>query len=129
MIIWEEKYSTGNAILDKQHQFLFGFVNDMEEAIGNGRGVSYLMKYFYVLEEYAEAHFGIEEECMHKLKCPFAKRNQDAHQKFREYLVQCKEKSKKIGYTEELVVEVHCMLESWLKGHIIEVDTHLKDCI
>ena len=61
MIIWNEKFSTGDPSIDKQHKMLFEFFNTLEDVIKEGRGQSYLVSGLPFLESYAKAHFGFEE--------------------------------------------------------------------
>lgn len=129
MIIWDEKYTTGDEDIDRQHMTLFKFCNDFEESLQQGNGMSFMMGGLQFIEDYAQAHFHFEEDCMTKRQCPFAQKNKVAHDKFLEYFMDFKNRLQSTGYSEELVVELHQTMERWLTNHIIGIDTHLKDCI
>lgn len=127
MLIWEDAYSTGNAVVDQQHRRLFDFFNDITEIVAEGRGESYIQTGFRFLEDYARAHFGFEENCMFQSHCRTAETNKTAHADFLDTLEQAKAELAVRGYSDELLLALHGYLENWIKGHILHVDTALRD--
>ena len=130
MIVWEEKYSTGVAELDKQHKSLFNYTNELEEYIKNNFGtqdtIDNMMRF---LGQYIKVHFDHEETCMNKHLCPVAAKNKDAHQKFIQHFKVTQEKIKEGSANDKALKELHHFLETWLVEHICKIDTQLKTCI
>ena len=129
MILWDEKYKTGDEMIDNQHKQLFEFFNDFEEVIKEGRGESFIQNSLEFIENYIDCHFGIEELCMFKHKCQIAGKNQLAHENFRKTFVEFKNKINASGNKNHIANEMHHYIEEWIKNHIIGIDTHLKDSI
>jgi len=129
MIAWDERYRTGDEAIDRHHKLLFEFFNDFEIEIEERRGKNYLQKSMEFVEHYINCHFGIEEFCMCKNHCPFAERNQLAHEHFKKTFAAFKKEIDMGGYSDEIAIEMHLYLEDWIKSHIIGIDTHLKDAI
>lgn len=129
MIKWQERFSTGLESIDRQHQLLFGFFNDFEENINEGRGKIYLEKSFSFLEAYAKAHFKFEENCMDQHQCPCALQNKEAHAQFMNKIIEFKTKFASGQCKEGFYVEIHQFLEQWITNHIINIDGQLKNCI
>ena len=73
-------------------------------------------------------HFGYEEECMAKHKCPVAGENKRAHELFVEGYHSYRDRYKRGGATEDLIRDIHEECERWLVNHICKIDTHLKEC-
>ena len=130
MIIWEEKFATGVAELDKQHKNLFKYTNDLGEYISNNFGsqatTDRMMRF---LGQYIKVHFNHEETCMFKHSCPIANKNQDAHQKFIKKFKETEERIKLEESGDNALRELHHFLETWLVDHICRIDTQLKVCV
>ena len=130
MITWQETYSTGIAELDKQHQNLFKYTNDLGQLIKDDAVSKQLLDgTLRFLTKYIEAHFGQEETCMHKHHCPLAEKNKEAHQKFIKNFKSIEEEIKKNDTSDASVKKLHHFLESWLVEHICKIDTQLKPCV
>lgn len=129
MINWDNKYSTGDENIDKQHKMLFEFFNDLENAINEGHGSSYAESSMQFLEDYAKAHFTFEEDCFKRHKCPYAQKNKEAHDMYLDKFLDFKKELDTYGYSDALLKELHHFVEQWIHNHIIEIDTHLLECI
>ena len=130
MIQWDESYSTGVPKLDKQHQSLFQYANDLEAGVKRGdiskNTLELALKF---LERYARSHFGQEEDCMNRYACPVAGANREAHQDFiRTYTVY----QARLAQGQEphsILTELHAFIENWLHDHICKIDTQMKGCV
>lgn len=129
MLQWQEIYATGTADIDDQHRKLFGVINELHDAIAQGKGEMYLDKALKFLAHYAKVHFNFEEICMAKYQCPVALKNKEAHRDFLEKYKKYQERFEKEGYSEHLLYEIHKMCEDWLTHHVCAVDTHLRSCV
>ena len=130
MLTWEEKYSTGVPQLDKQHQNLFKYTNDLEDYINNNFGsqetTNRMMQF---LEQYIKVHFSNEETCMHKYLCPMAAKNKEAHQGFIQKYKATVSKIKEGKSGDKALKELHQFLEAWIKEHVCKLDVQLKPCV
>ena len=130
MIVWEEKYSTGVAELDKQHKNLFNYTNDLGQYVANNFGSqATTQSMLRFLDQYIKVHFNHEESCMYKHLCPIADKNKEAHQQFIKQFKATEEKVKNDGSEDEALKELHHFLETWLVEHICKIDTKLKACV
>lgn len=65
-IEWDERFTTGVEIVDKQHRGLIRILNGLYGGIGEGRGEAALQSVFGDLQRYADHHFGTEERLLKK---------------------------------------------------------------
>ncbi len=130
MLKWSEDYATGIELIDDQHKRLFQYVNDLEDAVRQSDvNHELLLKILDFFEEYAKVHFGNEESCMHRYKCPVAKTNQAAHRRFIESYEYYKGVLKKEGPSYVLYKALLNWAQQWLLEHICKVDLQLKPCV
>lgn len=127
MIEWSENYSTGVASIDEQHQKLFKYVNELETAVKKENvDHAFLLRVLDFFEDYAKVHFGNEETCMYRFKCPIAKTNQDAHKRFIESYENFKWLLNSKGASYELFTALLSWSQEWLLDHICKIDTQLR---
>ncbi|MGK7931124.1 MAG: hemerythrin family protein [Microcystaceae cyanobacterium] len=125
---WNESFSTGQPSIDAQHKELFYAINDLADAIEQGKGETAIKKLLIFMGYYAEWHFGREEKCMETHQCLFAEVNQKAHEKFLETFASLSKEIRENGASNEFAIKVHGILSEWLVNHIIKIDTELKHC-
>jgi hemerythrin-like metal-binding protein len=63
-IQWDQSMATGLDTVDAQHKQLIAWLNDLMEAISQGRARSEIQGLLAKLGAYSAFHFGHEEECM-----------------------------------------------------------------
>lgn len=127
-ISWDPSMSTGVESLDDQHKQLIAWLNDLLAAMGKGRGRGEVESLLARLGDYAVMHFGNEEECMTRYRCPVAAQNAAAHKDFVATFSAFREEFQRTGATAHLVVRVENELMRWLTGHIKGTDTQLAVC-
>lgn len=130
-LIWSSKYATGFSEVDEQHRRLFDFINQIEyfikDDVYEGYDVDIL---FELINEYTKMHFALEEECMKKVKCPAAQKNEKAHKEFSSFFQEflgdysAADKIKK----KELLCKLQNVAENWILSHIAKIDIHLRAC-
>ena len=81
------------------------------------------------LGTYVGTHFGHEEACMAKYRCPVAAQNIAQHKEFMVTLTSLQEEFERNGATAHLVVRVESELTKWLSSHIKRTDTQLAPCV
>ncbi len=128
-IQWDLTMSTGVDAIDNQHKQLITWLNDLLAAMSQGRGRSEIQAVLAKLGGYAVTHFGYEEDCMTKYKCPVAAQNAAAHQDFIATFNSLGEEYERNGASAHLVVRVESELMRWLVNHIKRTDTQLLPCV
>ena len=133
MIIWTKEFETGSAKLDLQHRLLIDNINLLEEELENpsftGEEAQFAVRLLDYLEAYANIHFHVEEKCMESYRCPAHARNQQEHERFRDFIRNYKKLCEIEGFKVELLKNLHGVIRSWIQEHILKVDTQLRPCI
>lgn len=128
-LVWdEEAYATGFETIDKQHQKLFEFINELGDNIETAEAQDEIEAYLSFLSDYIKNHFGQEENCMAANHCPFAQKNCDAHNKFIKAYENFEERFRSGDGSMDLIVELHTMLRNWTVHHICRIDSHMREC-
>ena len=128
-IRWDESMSTGVEALDSQHKQLISWLNDLLEAMSEGRARREIDSLLTQLGGYAALHFTNEEDCFERYKCPFAAQNAAAHKDFIATFQAFRDEFDRDGPTAHLVIRVQSELMRWLSLHIKRTDTNLRTCV
>jgi len=129
MLTWSAEYETGVAFVDEDHRRLVDGLNALEKALNTGAGSKQIRPLLEFLERYASSHFGREEACMERVRCPHAETNKAAHREFIAKFGRARERLEKSqGAGALLAVQVHRELCDWIVQHILRVDSALKGC-
>ncbi|MBD2460231.1 hemerythrin family protein [Oscillatoria sp. FACHB-1407] len=126
---WDESLSTGVPMIDTHHKELIAAVNDLAEAIEQGKGATYIKKLLIFLKYYAEWHFGHEEQCAAKHKCAIAETNQNAHTQFIQTFGNLHDEYRQSDANEAIAQRIYDELSDWLVKHILQIDTQIGVCI
>ena len=117
---WTNAVSVNNPEIDTQHKKLFGMVNNLHDAMSQGKGKEVLSTTLEELVTYTKTHFAYEEAKMQKEGYPGFVAHKAEHNQFTE---------KVVGLVEEyqngrtgLSVEIALFLKDWLVNHIQVVD-------
>lgn len=128
-LTWKPLYTTGVEKLDEQHRRIFDLANRLETLIENGACDSpevdaLLAQIGTVIRD----HFGLEEVCMSRHRCPMAEKNKQEHGRllaaFEVFLADFNGK-KSLATLESF----HRAVEGPLFEHICFVDIHLRSCV
>ena len=128
-IQWDQSMATGIDTIDAQHKQLIAWLNDLLVAISQGRARPEIQRLLDQLGTYAGTHFGEEEGCMARYKCPAAERNVRAHNEFVATFTGLRDEYDRDGPTAGLVLRVEVELLRWLATHIKRTDTQLLPCV
>jgi hemerythrin len=132
MLLWNKQFETGMAEIDAQHHQLIQYVNHLEALLVQTNftreEVEFLINFVTFLEEYVESHFAFEEGCMERFRCPAHEKNRQAHAQFRELFSRFRQRIGKDGMRMELIQELNQTIYTWIEGHILHVDTSLRQC-
>jgi len=120
MIQWNNSLSVNVAEIDRQHQRLVEILNDLTDAMRQGKGKDILGKIISGLVSYAGTHFKTEEKYFDLFDYPEANSHKKEHADFTKKVVEFKAgfDSGKLG----LSIEVMDFLSNWLQNHIKGVD-------
>jgi hemerythrin len=126
---WDPSMATGVDTVDSHHKQLIAWLNDLLAAMSQGRGRAEIADVLDKLGNYTVMHFGYEEECMIKYKCPVAAQNAEAHKEFIATFRSFQQEFDQNGASAHLVVRIESELMRWLTNHIKRTDTNLKPCV
>ena len=128
-LVWDDKYSTGDEEIDKQHMQLFTYLDDLEQHIKDGASEKYVKGFLNALGLYTRSHFCYEEICMRKNQCPVAEKNKVQHAKLLKAFSDAQQRFDIEGVSDELLMQLRNFPTSWLVNHIMKIDVHLKACV
>jgi len=133
MVLWNEKFETGVGRIDLQHRMLINNINHLEEMLVNTNPTreecNFLIHLIGFLESYADMHFAVEEQCMERYRCPAHQQNKDAHQQYRDFFKNFKQRCAAEGFRQDVLKDLHATACQWIENHILQVDTQLKRCV
>ena len=117
---WSDSYSVGTPGIDAQHKKLFALINDLHEAMSQGKGKDILGKILDGLMDYTKVHFSDEEKMLAKVNYPELAIQRTQHTAFVKKLseLQTDYKNGKAAMT----LPVLEFLNDWLLNHILKVD-------
>ena len=124
-IVWDDSLATGDATIDGQHRELFGRVNQLLEACGEGKGKKAVTETVGFLEDYARQHFRAEERLMTLSKYPGEGAQRRAHVEFMERVAELRACIGKSGAGLDLVISTNRLLVDWLINHVRKMDKAL----
>ncbi len=118
--VWDERYMTGEHIVDSEHQQLVSIINRVVEQVSNKTPESEINEILAQLVNYAVVHFRHEEELMAESGCDprFIAAHTAVHREFASQVVKMREFSGAGSGTEDLLR----FLTSWLAHHILGID-------
>ena len=118
--VWDERYMTGESIVDSEHQQLVSIINRVVEQVSNETPESELSEILSQLVNYAVVHFQHEEELMAEMGCDsrFIAAHTAIHREFASQVVKMREFSGAGSGTEDLLR----FLTNWLAHHILGID-------
>ncbi len=122
---WTDRLSTGVPTIDIQHKELVTAMNDLADAIEQGRGASRIKQLIVFMKYYAEWHFEHEESCAKKYQCPLAEVNHRAHEQFIGLFEELQQQYRHSQADESVAVMIHGKLADWLVNHIMKIDKEI----
>jgi hemerythrin len=116
LITWNDNLSVNVGEIDKQHQQLIKLINDLDDAMRQGKGKLILGKIVAGLIDYTSFHFSTEEKHFSQLGYPGAEDHVKEHKAFVDKVTDFKKKldAGSIGLSTDVIN----FLSDWLKKHI-----------
>jgi hemerythrin len=125
LLEWTDRLSVGVDEFDSHHKRMIALLNELHEAMSEGRGQDALSGILGELIEYTDYHFAAEERAFDEHGYPDADAHREAHAKLLE-----KARSLKDQYdsgTTMMSLEVIEFLKSWVTDHIKGEDTQYTE--
>ncbi|MDO8991222.1 MAG: bacteriohemerythrin [Sideroxyarcus sp.] len=122
---WSSDLDTGIEVIDKQHQRIVDYLNELNSANENG-DQAVTNHVLGELVDYTLTHFAFEEELQEKANYPFLKAHKRVHEIFTRRVA---EFQRRAAAGENVAPELLSMLKIWLVNHIKGDDADYADCI
>jgi len=114
---WDkEKYSVKIDVLDKQHQFLFDIINELDDVIQKQSPEQKVQELLKKLQEYTLFHFTTEEDLLSKADYPELTKHKEEHTQFINKINRFTEEYN--SNTKEVTQQLSDYLFYWLFFHI-----------
>jgi hemerythrin len=120
LLDWKKEYSVEVQQIDKEHQNLFGMLNELHDAMKSGKGSQVAPEVLRRLVAYTREHFAYEESLMIRAKYPDFDKHKAEHDRLTGEVtktVQDFEAGKVM-----LSMKLLDFLKGWLQNHILTVD-------
>jgi hemerythrin len=111
---WSSDLDTGIDVIDKQHQRIVDYLNELNEAneSGDQTATNHVLG---ELVDYTLTHFAFEEELQERANYPFLKAHKRVHEIFTKRVA---EFQRRASAGENVAPELLSMLKIWLVNHI-----------
>ena len=116
LVTWSDEYSVKVRQFDEQHRKLFDMVNELHDAMREGKGSQVLNGVLDSLAAYTQAHFSAEERLMRLYDFPGFSSHKKAHDQLISQVLGFQEKAKTDPGT--VTLGVMGFLKNWLVQHI-----------
>lgn len=116
LIEWDETLSVDVAEIDKQHQTLVGTLNELHDAMRQGKSKDVMEEIVSRLIDYTSTHFATEERYFDRFGFEHAAEHKKEHADFVKKALEFKNgfESGKLG----LSIDVMQFLSGWISNHI-----------
>ena len=118
MYQWDTYLETGNVTVDNQHKQCMAALNNLVDAIKNGKGSDEIIKTLKFLTEYTIMHFSAEEKLMYESNYTDYSAHKRYHDEFKVTVEELTQQLINEGPTWELMNTVTFTFEDWLINHI-----------
>ncbi|AMV73740.1 bacteriohemerythrin [Desulfuromonas carbonis] len=117
---WNPELETRFPVVDEQHRFLVGLVNEFYDALHSGQAREMVGGVLGRLAEYAGSHFACEERLMVETSYPGFAAHKREHEALTSQVVKLLEEFHRTD--QALSVKVGFFLRDWLMNHILKTD-------
>ena len=124
---WDPRLATGNLTIDSQHQRLFRMLDELHDAIVEGRDAEILDGVIDELQQFAAEHFRDEEALMADVDYPALRSHHQLHENLERRTEEMAEKYRSGEFT--VSISLAMFVRDWLADHIGEHDRLLAEHI
>lgn len=118
---WHEGLSVGDDMLDKEHQQIMSYINDLHNAIEQGLNTEILGTTLDNVLAYSNYHFRHEESLFSATDYPDAKHHIHEHDSFTKKILNIHSQFR-FGNPSQLSIDLLIFLKEWLMNHIQGTD-------
>lgn len=123
LITWNDSLSVNVQEIDSQHKRLVELINQLHDAMSQGRGREVMGKVLDGLISYTRTHFAYEERLMAARAYPSLAQHKAEHDALTKQVLDLQ--SQFLAGQAVLTLQVMKFLKDWLSNHILEVDKKL----
>jgi hemerythrin len=113
-------HSISLAAFDRQHQTLFGLINEIHQAIRQDREREVVDRVIEALDKFSAQHFADEERLFEIHGFPEGALHKTAHENFQSKIADIRSAHNQGGFP--LGLEVPMFLKLWHQNHILSLD-------
>lgn len=113
-IAWTNDLNTGIDVIDRQHQRIVDYINNLEIAHAQ-QDLAMIGQVLDDLVDYTLSHFAFEESLQEEAEYKYCKPHKKVHELFVRRVNEYMERFK-LG--DDVTAEIHKMLSNWLINHI-----------
>jgi hemerythrin len=128
-VSWDETFSVGSPIIDRQHQKLIDLINNLHQVLmeedRTGRLADAKARTIDALMEYGMQHFETEEEYMQEMNYPELDEHRKEHRIFIENLNRYR--AELTTAYEVRTSQVMKIMTDWLRDHLLNQDRKYAD--
>ncbi|PLX49904.1 MAG: hemerythrin [Desulfobulbaceae bacterium] len=117
---WKDEYSVGIREIDDQHKKLVAMINELHQALANGKGRDVLGNILQQLIDYTGYHFSSEERLMEKYDYPDYVDHKQIHARLTDKVLELQKEFESSDVKRS--IEVARFLQDWLNKHILQTD-------
>jgi len=120
LISWSNALSVNIKQIDEQHKKMIDIINDLHDAMSQGKGSAALAKIFDEMVDYTHTHFTAEEQLMAKYGYPGFVMQKSEHDALTKKVLDWQRQYKEGKIV--LSMDVMGFLRDWWTGHIMGSD-------
>lgn len=125
-LTWTTDLNTGIPVIDKQHQRIVDYINELDTARSSGHKREEIGKVIDELVDYTLSHFAFEESLQEEAHYPFLKAHKKVHELFVKRVGEYQERYK-LG--DDVAEELNNLLVTWLFNHIKRDDADYVESV
>ena len=125
-LTWTADLNTGIGIIDKQHQRIVEYINELDAANSGGHKREDIGHVIDELVDYTLSHFAFEESMQEEAHYPFLKAHKKVHEMFVKKVADLQHR---FSLGEDVSAELHKMLFTWLYNHIKRDDADYVESV
>ena len=126
LIAWNENLSFKVAEIDEQHKKLVAMINELNEAMQQGKGKEVIGDILMGLADYTDEHFSTEGKYFYQFKYPDCLAHTKEHQ---EFVARVGDFIREFDSGKVMLsIQVMSFLKEWLGNHIQGSDKEYSPC-
>ncbi len=129
IVPWSSVMSVGNELIDSQHRFLLGLINEVYAGVIFGRSVEIFRSEYPKLLEYAKIHFATEEAFMKAAGYDGVVQHQQKHQELKAKLDEMGNSLNQFNEEPQAYLQICTFLNNWLTSHMMGEDQEYVESI